>query len=163
VVVSLLRGGQLEDRTPVVPRRYAKPGAEGVRVADVPIEVRLVSEATIKNVPLSWLVLTGVLDRFPALQGAMVSCGAGWRHYSGELRDWNFRYAQFLAFVRLKELPSEYIRRQVKATVDRERYGFTSVDEAGARALLWASHYPTHMSTWPESRAYVEALVGDLH
>jgi predicted TIM-barrel fold metal-dependent hydrolase len=163
MVVNLLRGGQVGDRAAVAPARYAKAGAPGVRVAEAPIEVRLAAEATIKNIPLSWLILTGVLERFPALQVALVGCGAGWLRYSGELLDWNFRYAQFLAFTRLPELPSEYLKRQVKATIDRERYVFESADDRGAGQLLWASHYPTHLSTWPESRAYVEALVGDLH
>src|SRR5439155_9966141 len=163
MVINLLRGGQVGDRAAVAPARYARAGAPGVRVAETPVEVRLAAEATIKNIPLSWLILTGVLERFPSLQVALVGCGAGWLRYSGELLDWNFRYAQFLAFTRLPELPSEYLKRQVKATIDRERYVFESADDRGAGQLLWAYHYPTHMSTWPESRAYVEALVGDAH
>jgi len=162
LVINLVKGGQIGDRTPVAPSRYVKPNVEGVRAVDVPLEVRLASEATIKNVPLAWLVLTGVLERFPSLQVVLVGVGAGWVKYCGELFDWNFRYAQFLAFEPLREHPSEYIRRQAKAPLDRERYVFDSVDESGAKALLWASHYPTHMTTWPESKLYVETLVGDV-
>jgi predicted TIM-barrel fold metal-dependent hydrolase len=163
MVVNLVKGGQLGDRSAVAPSKYVKPGAEGVRAVDVPLEVRIAAEATIKNVPLAWLVLTGVLERHPSLQVALIAVGAGWLKYCGELFDWNFRYAQFLAFEPLREHPSEYIRRQVKTTIDRERYVFESVDESGARQLLWASHYPTYMSTWPESKPYVEALVDNVH
>ncbi|MDE3077140.1 MAG: amidohydrolase family protein [Chloroflexota bacterium] len=161
MVVALVKGGQLGDRTPVAPARYAKPD-DGVRVVDVPPETRMASEATIKNVPLAWLTLTGVLDRFAALNLALIGCGAGWLRYCGELFDWNFRYAQFLAFTKLREHPSEYLRRQVKATIDRERYVVEMVDDAWATGLLWASHYPTHMSTWPDSRPYLETLLGDI-
>jgi predicted TIM-barrel fold metal-dependent hydrolase len=162
LALNLVRGGQIGDRTPVAPTRYVKPGVEGVRAVDAPVEVRIAAEATIKNVPLAWIVLTGILERFPSLQVALIGVGAGWLRYCAELFDWNFRYAQFLAFEPLKEHPGEYMRRQVKATIDRERYVYESVDDAGARGLLWASHYPTHMTTWPESKLYISHLVGDV-
>jgi predicted TIM-barrel fold metal-dependent hydrolase len=152
VVVALVRGGQTGDRRPVAPARYSASNGVAVRVADPSIELRLTAEATTKNGPMSWLILDGVLDRFPDLRLVLVGAGVGWLRSCGELLDWNYRYAQFIAFAQLRELPSEYIRRQVSATVDREPVVPETVEDLGAQGLLWASPYPTSMSTWPESR-----------
>ena len=87
----------------------------------MPVEILWTQQATSKNVNLSWLVLSGVLDRFPQLQLTLVDTAAGWLPTCGELLDWNYRYAQFLAFARLRLRPSDYIKRQVKATIRGER------------------------------------------
>lgn len=120
------------------------------------MEVLVADLVTTKNSNLSWMVLTGILERFPGLRIVMVHGGAGWLTTCGELLDWNFRYAQWVpgnGFAQLRDLPSDYIRRQVLATVesDQRHLGFLGErDRAGM--VLWASAFPTSMSSWPNSR-----------
>ena len=118
-------------------------------------------QATSKNVNLSWLVLSGVLDRFPQLELALVDAAAGWLPTCGELLDWNYRYAQFLAFARLRLRPSDYIKRQVRATIRNERSAVAARRDVGVRTMMWSSGYPQSTSSWPNSaRARDELLAG---
>jgi predicted TIM-barrel fold metal-dependent hydrolase len=151
IVVSLLGGGPAGNRTPAAPRRYVAEGATHVRVVDLPQEMRWTQQAATNNVDLTWLVLTGVLDRFPALTLVLADAGAGWLPTCGELLDWNYRYAQFVAFAKLRLRPSDYIRRQVRATLRDERSAVESRGDIGVRSMLWSTGYPTSTSTWPVS------------
>jgi len=157
IAINLVRGGPLgADRTPVVPSRYAGPKAAGVRVTDVPPEVAWAQNSGLKNTNITWIILTGILDRFPSLQVALHDCGAGWLPTAGELLDWLYRYEQFMAFAKLKHMPSVYIRRQVRATFNGERSTLAARREFGEGALLWSSDYPNHTSTWPSSRQTID-------
>jgi predicted TIM-barrel fold metal-dependent hydrolase len=155
IVVNLLRGGPSADRTPVAPRRYigdgGANGADRVRALDVPQPLRWTHEASTNNTNLSWLILTGVLDRFPDLRVVLAEAGAGWLPTCGELLDWNYRYAQFLAFARLRLRPSDYIRRQVWTTLRGERWAVESRRGIGVESIMWSSGYPASTSSWPNS------------
>ena len=96
-------------------------------------------------------VLSGVLDRFPQLELALVDAAAGWLPTCGELLDWNYRYAQFLAFARLRLRPSDYIKRQVRATIRNERSAIAARRNVGVRTMMWSSAYPQSTSSWPNS------------
>ena len=98
--------------------------------------------AATKNINIAWFVLTGILERHPGLQLALIDAGAGWLPTCCELIDWNYRYAQFLAFAKLKDTPGDYIRRHVKATVRNERNTVESRADVGVKALMWSSSYP---------------------
>jgi predicted TIM-barrel fold metal-dependent hydrolase len=162
IVVNLINGGPLAgDLVPTAPARYL--GAKSrARAVDIPIEVAWTQQATSKNVNLSWLVLTGVLERFPSLQLVMVDTGAGWLPTCGELLDWNYRYAQFLAFAKLRYRPSDYIKRQVKATIRSERHAVDARRDVGTGAMMWSSGYPQSSSTWPSSAHALDALFGGV-
>jgi predicted TIM-barrel fold metal-dependent hydrolase len=150
VVVSLLHGGPSADRTPVAPTRYV--GGNGrARAHDVPRPLLWTQEASTNNANLSWLILTGVLDRFPQLEIVLAEAGAGWLPTCGELLDWNYRYAQFLAFANLRLRPSDYIRRQVRVTLRDERHAVESRREIGVGSIMWSSGYPSSTSSWPSS------------
>ena len=156
IVIDLVRGGPLEaDRTPTAPQRYVGPGSRA-QAADPPLEIVWTQAATTKNLNLTWFVLTGILDRHPTLQLALIDAGAGWLPTCSELIDWNYRYAQFLAFAKLKHTPGEYIRRQVKATIRNERHTVESRADVGVKALMWSSSYPNSTSSWPSSRMTIE-------
>jgi hypothetical protein len=78
----------------------------------------------------------------------------------GELLDWNFRYAQWVpgnGFARLKDLPSNYLRRQVLCTVEGDQLHLDFLRERGrSEMVLWASVYPTSMSSWPASAVAID-------
>jgi predicted TIM-barrel fold metal-dependent hydrolase len=163
VVVHLVRGGPANPeratrpRTPAAVGRYM--GGDG-QPTEMAVDALVTDLVTTKNGNLSWFVLTGILERFPGLRLVLVLGGAGWLATCGELLDWNYRYAQWVpgnGFARLRDLPSDYLRRQVLCTVepDQRRLDFLSErDRAGA--VLWASAYPTSISSWPESAVAVE-------
>lgn len=161
LVVHLIAGGPLAtDRIPTAPARYIGANSRA-RAVDVPVEIMWTQQATSKNVNLSWLVLSGVLDRFPQLQLVLVDTAAGWLPTCGELLDWNYRYAQFLAFARLRLRPSDYIKRQVRATIRGERSAIASRRDVGVRTMMWSSGYPQSTSSWPNSaRARDELFAG---
>jgi predicted TIM-barrel fold metal-dependent hydrolase len=162
LAVHLIAGGPLAtDRVPSAPSRYV--GAKSrARAVDLPIEILWTQQATSKNVNLSWLVLSGVLDRFPQLQLVLVDSAAGWLPTCGELLDWNYRYAQFLAFARLRLRPSDYIKRQVRATIRSERNAIAARRDVGVATMMWSSGYPQSTSTWPNSARARDDLFGAL-
>jgi predicted TIM-barrel fold metal-dependent hydrolase len=93
---------------------------------------------------LAALILDGVLERFPRLQFGVIEQGAGW------MPSWIRQLdAAHRAFVRLEErlqnlsmLPSEYVRRQIKATpYPMEDVGWI-IDQAGPEVVLFSSDYP---------------------
>jgi predicted TIM-barrel fold metal-dependent hydrolase len=53
-------------------------------------------------------------------------------------------------------LPSEYWRRQCKATFQFDRVGTKLIEEMGVETLMWGSDYPHPDGVWPESKKYIE-------
>jgi predicted TIM-barrel fold metal-dependent hydrolase len=93
---------------------------------------------------LATLIFDGVLERFPALRFGVIEQGASW------LPSWmRFMDSAFHAFRRREErlqrlslLPSEYVRRQVRATpYPAEDVGWT-IRNAGPEVCLFSSDYP---------------------
>lgn len=93
---------------------------------------------------LATLIFDGVLERFPRLKFGVIEQGASW------LPSWmRFMDSAFHAFRKREErlqklslLPSEYVRRQVRATpYPAEDVGWI-VREAGPEVCLFSSDYP---------------------
>ncbi|PKP92603.1 MAG: amidohydrolase [Alphaproteobacteria bacterium HGW-Alphaproteobacteria-16] len=90
------------------------------------------------------LVYDGVFDRFPALRGAVVECGAGWvpeflRQLDGGLRSFG-KTDPYLQAMKLK--PSEYVRRAMKFTPFPSEDVGRMIRDAGADLFLFSSDYP---------------------
>ena len=51
--------------------------------------------------------------------------------------------------------PSDYWRRQCKATFQFDRIGAKLIDELGVETLMWGSDYPHTDGVWPESSKYI--------
>jgi predicted TIM-barrel fold metal-dependent hydrolase len=58
--------------------------------------------------------------------------------------------------------PSEYWRRQCKATFQFDPIGTRLIDVLGVETLMWASDYPHTDGLWPESSKYIEEQFGHL-
>jgi predicted TIM-barrel fold metal-dependent hydrolase len=93
---------------------------------------------------LATLIFDGVLERFPELKFGVIEQGASW------LPSWmRFMDSAFHAFrkredrlQRLSLLPSEYVRRQIRATpYPAEDVGWT-IRNAGPEVCLFSSDYP---------------------
>ena len=62
----------------------------------------------------------------------------------------------------LKLKPSEYWRRQCKATFQYDRVGTKLIDEMGVETLMWGSDYPHPDGVWPESEKYISEQFAHL-
>jgi predicted TIM-barrel fold metal-dependent hydrolase len=109
--------------------------------------------------PVSLLIFSGVLDRHPKLQFAVAESGIGWIPFVIERMDYTFRRHRLWMKSGVKELPSEYFRRNFHATFQQdEETGLLARHIPGVETLMWASDYPHTDSTWPYSRKVVADL-----
>jgi hypothetical protein len=58
--------------------------------------------------------------------------------------------------------PSEYVRRQVRATFFNDALGPLTLPYLGYDLLMWSSDYPHQNSTWPRSREVIARDLGNL-
>ena len=110
---------------------------------------------------LGMWILGGVFERFPRLRLVLVEPGIGWVAW------WLHQVDQMAArdgytYPALRAPPSEYFRRNVFLTFMDEAPGIrTARDQFGIENLLWASDYPHPPTTFPNSRARLDAqLIG---
>ncbi len=101
-----------------------------------------------------------VLERYPNIRIALGESGIGWIPYALDRMDyeWEDRFHD----LGLKMKPSDYWRRQCKATFQYDRVGTKLVDEMGVETLMWGSDYPHGDGVWPESSKYIEEQFGHL-
>ena len=146
----------------MAPSRYVGKDATGVRAVDAPIELAWATTASIRNQNMAWFVLVGICERWENLKISMIDAGAGWITTTGELLDWNYRYAQFYGMnYRLKYVPSDYVKRNFHATIKGERFVVVAREDFGENTLMWSSNYPTSSSSFPTSRqAITEQMDG---
>ena len=91
--------------------------------------------------------------------------GIGWIPYVLDRMD--FEFQDQYQDLKLKMLPSEYWRRQCKATFQYDRVGTKLIDEMGIETLMWGSDYPHPDGVWPEfeevHRRPVQPSAGRCH
>lgn len=112
---------------------------------------------------LATLIIDGILERHPSLMFGVIEQGAGW------LPSW-MRYldSAHAAFVRMEERlqalslkPSEYVRRQIRATpYPAEDVGWI-IREAGPEIPLFSSDYP-HVEGGRNPVKRFETTLGDM-
>jgi predicted TIM-barrel fold metal-dependent hydrolase len=102
----------------------------------------------------------GVLERFPNLRVAFGESGIGWLPYALERMDfeWEDRFHE----LNLTMKPSDYWRRQCKATFQYDLIGSKLVEEIGVESLMWGSDYPHGDGVWPESSKYIKKQFAHL-
>ena len=101
----------------------------------------------------------GVLERYPNIRLGFGESGIGWIPYALDRMDFEFE-DRFRDLMKLK--PSEYWRRQCKATFQFDRIGPKLIDEMGVETLMWGSDYPHPDGVWPESSKYIEEQFAGL-
>jgi predicted TIM-barrel fold metal-dependent hydrolase len=58
--------------------------------------------------------------------------------------------------------PSEYWRRQCRATYQSDRIGIKLLDDLGHDAIMWGSDFPHPDGVWPDSSEFIERELGHL-
>jgi uncharacterized protein len=109
---------------------------------------------------LAALIGAAVLERYPNLRVVFGESGIGWIPYALDRMD--FEWEDRFRDIGLKMKPSDYWRRQCKATFQFDRIGTRMIDEMGVETLMWASDYPHTDGVWPESSKYIEEQFGHL-
>jgi predicted TIM-barrel fold metal-dependent hydrolase len=109
-------------------------------------------QMTLGNI-LTSLMGAAVFERFPNIRIAFGESGIGWIPYVLDRMDfeWQDQYRD----LPLTMKPSEYWRRQCKATFQFDRVGTKLIDEMGVETLMWGSDYPHPDGVWPESEKYI--------
>ena len=102
---------------------------------------------------LTALMGRAVFERYPRLRVVFGESGIGWIPYVLDRMD--FEYEDQYKDLPLKLKPSEYWRRQCKATFQYDRVGTKLIDEMGVETLMWGSDYPHPDGVWPESEKYI--------
>jgi predicted TIM-barrel fold metal-dependent hydrolase len=95
------------------------------------------------------LILTGVLERHPALRVGFLESGGGWVPYLLHRMDEHFEmWPSYMSKLTMK--PSEYFARQCFVSIDPQEPHIAPVVAAiGDECILWASDYPHADSVFP--------------
>ena len=101
----------------------------------------------------------GVFERYPNLRVSFGESGIGWIPYALDRMDFEFE-DRFRDLMKLK--PSEYWRRQCKATFQYIAAPMLVVDNLDVETLMWGSDYPHPDGVWPESAKYIDEQFGHL-
>ena len=102
---------------------------------------------------LAGLIGAAVLERYPRLRIGFGESGIGWIPYVLDRMD--FEWEDRFRDLGLKMKPSDYWRRQCKATFQFDRIGAKLIDELGVETLMWGSDYPHTDGVWPESSRFI--------
>jgi predicted TIM-barrel fold metal-dependent hydrolase len=108
------------------------------------------------------MIFSGVFERFPNLTVISVESDAGWIGNWLERADHVFGRYRNAHGTTLKEPPSFYFKRNVKATFMRDRCAMLQREVIGVDVLMWSNDYPHIDSTWPDSRSVIARDMGDL-
>jgi predicted TIM-barrel fold metal-dependent hydrolase len=103
---------------------------------------------------LTALMGAAVFERFPNIRVVFGESGIGWIPYVIDRMDFEFK--DQYQDLKMKLLPSEYWRRQCKATFQYDRVGTKLIEDMGVETLMWGSDYPHPDGVWPESKKYIE-------
>jgi len=110
-------------------------------------------QMTLGNI-LTAMMGAAVFERFPNIRMVLGESGIGWIPYVLDRMD--FEYKDQYRDLKLKLLPSEYWRRQCKATFQYDRIGTKLIEDMGIETLMWGSDYPHPDGVWPESAKYID-------
>ena len=106
------------------------------------------------------IIGAAVLERYPNIRIALGESGIGWLPYALDRMD--FEWEDRFHDLGLKMKPSDYWRRQCKATFQFDRIGTKLIDDMGVETLMWGSDYPHGDGVWPESSRYIAEQFGHL-
>ncbi len=136
--------------TSVMPRRPTAGTALSSRMEGFTNAIHPIQTA------ITTLTLNGVLERYPGLKIVSAENDIGWVAHHVWRLDHAYRHYGSLSNVKLKEMPSFYLKRQLFGTFEDEPLSNESLQRFGADNFMWASDYPHGVSTWPRSRGAIE-------
>jgi uncharacterized protein len=135
---------------------------------ELPASFKLAHEATVMAgfqlylaQVLAAIIHGGALERYASLRIVLGESGIGWIPYALDRMD--YEYAdKFKGRIPLTMKPSDYWRRQCRATFQNDRIGVKLLDELGVENVMWGSDYPHADSVFPDSQEYIARQFGGL-
>ena len=113
--------------------------------------------------PMANMCASGLLERFPKLQFALIECGIGWVPWALEAMDEAYRNHHFWVRPKLQGLPSDYFKQHGAAAFQEDPIGLALVEQCGLENnMLWANDYPHHEGTWPHSAEAIERTMAGV-
>ena len=109
---------------------------------------------------LAAVIGAAVLERYPNIRISFGESGIGWIPYALDRMD--FEWEDRFRDLGLTMKPSDYWRRQCKATFQFDQIGTKLIDDMGVETLMWGSDYPHPDGVWPDRRKYIEEQFGHL-
>ena len=109
---------------------------------------------------LAAIIAANVLERYPNVRIAFGESGCGWIPYALDRMD--FEWEDRFFDLGLKMKPSDYWRRQCKATFQYDRIGAKLIDDMGAESLMWGSDYPHGDGVWPHSDKFIKEQFAEV-
>jgi len=130
------------------------------RVARAGFAVHITSFQMFMSMVLMGMIYGGVLERHPRITLVLGEGGIGWIPYILDRMDleWEDQFKD----LGLRMAPSEYWRRQCKATFQSDKVGMKLLDELGIDNVMWASDFPHPDGIWPDSSEYIDRELGHL-
>jgi predicted TIM-barrel fold metal-dependent hydrolase len=106
------------------------------------------------------LIFGGVLERYRNVKIVIGESGIGWIPYVLDRMDaeWEDQFKDLSLSMR----PSEYWRRQCRATYQTDRIGIKLLDDVGHDTIMWGSDFPHPDGVWPDSSEFIERELGHL-
>jgi predicted TIM-barrel fold metal-dependent hydrolase len=112
--------------------------------------------------PVSLLIASGALQRYPDMKFVVVECGAGWLAWLLYLLDEQAEKKHMWVKPKLDLKPSEYFKRQGAVTFSDDPIALHNIKFTGADGLLWGSDYPHDEGTFPHSQSVIERTFKDI-
>ena len=107
------------------------------------------------NVPgtASDFIISGVFDRFPALNIVFAEVECAWIPCLKEQMDITYRRRLMWPGLKLNHTPSYYLEKNIYCAFINDPFGVKSRHAIGVSQMLWSSDFPHGATTWPNSRA----------
>jgi predicted TIM-barrel fold metal-dependent hydrolase len=110
---------------------------------------------------LAAVINGGALEKYPALRIVLGESGIGWIPYVLDRMD-DVYENKFKGKNSLTMKPSDYWRRQCKATFQNDRIGAKLLDDLGIETVMWGSDYPHPDGVFPDSQEHIKRQFGHL-
>ena len=110
--------------------------------------------------PLMEAVYGGVFEAYPHIILVLGESGIGWIPYVLDHMDleWEDQFKDLT----LKMKPSEYWRRNCRATYQSDPVGIRCLDLLGEDNIMWGSDFPHPDGVWPDSQKFIAREMRDV-
>ena len=132
-----------------------------MRAAGVAAATRIAGFQLFTATVLAAVIHGGALERFPNLRVVLGESGIGWIPYVLDRMDYEYE-GRFKGRMGLKMKPSDYWRRQCRATFQNDRVGAMLLDVMGVETVMWGSDYPHLDGVFPDSQEHIKQQFSHL-
>ncbi len=108
------------------------------------------------------MIASGVFDRHPDLKVIVSEGGATWGPFIADRLDEGYRQHASMVRPQLRNLPSEYLYKNVYASFQHDRSAVKAMTAMGWRNVCWGSDYPHIEGTFGHTQKTLHELFDDV-